>query len=738
DKNYNPGEVHKDLLRLPWADVYTTNYDTLLERTLPYIFERNYRVIYEPKDIPNSVAPRIVKLHGSFPANRPFIFTKEDYNKYEDQFGPFVNMVQQSIMETTFLLIGFSGNDPNFREWMKWVRENLGNHMPKIYMITYEEEEEEKEELLNEQDITLIDFKEVYNETKFEDPYYQMCSDLFGFLSIKDSKNPEEWPYKSYINFFEKEITDIIKLFSDNRETYPGWVILPDTIKKRNIEIVQSACNELELKLIQDADKVEKQTEALFEIIWLYDKFQIPISVRLHNLMKTIVDRALKNIEDNKLSDALTFLVIRLIKEARLDFEEDDFFGYVELLKKYILSRKHANHVIYEEIQMNLIKYKIESAKKLVDAWEMKDDDIEWQYKKAIVLIRLEEKQRAQDILRKSLSNVRQALSNESNNYKFFSIEGIILSILIKLNDKTEKSSRERLSVLEYKHCNPLKELDFLYSRIKPYERKTGHFKEKGFDPNRVKNSFKSKNTLDLDLVNSYSLIMINEETQLLSPNSTSVRDIIKTSLDNLENFYPFYSLITFLKFVHKKLIQNFFSREIIYTANRNSLSTIYSMAKNAISHNRKIVLMLEIMSRIYFSLLKEEKCNVDQIVIKLYSDKNFHLENSFDSKEVFRNIFYRILYDKTMRDKKDFIEEVYKLPIQGDPYGSLSEIQFDPNSFFDPSFELKDDDNINIEIDSVEISRLTSLLDLEKGNIREAALNRLAYLLRTNSIHED
>src|SRR5699024_12111177 len=115
-------------------------------------------------------------------------------------------------------------------------------------------------------------------------------------------------------------------------------------------------------------------------------------------------------------------------------------------------------------------------------------------------------------------------------------------------------------------------------------------------------------------------LIMINEETQLLSPNSTSVRDIIKTSLDNLENFYPFYSWITFLQFGHKKLIQNFFSREIIYTANRNSLSTIYSMSNNAISHIRKIVLMLEIMSSIYISIIIEEKCNVDQIIIKLYT----------------------------------------------------------------------------------------------------------------------
>src|SRR5699024_8023321 len=61
DKIYNPGEVHKALLSLAWADVYTTNHDTLLERTFPYIFERIYRVIYEPKDIPNSGAPRIVK-----------------------------------------------------------------------------------------------------------------------------------------------------------------------------------------------------------------------------------------------------------------------------------------------------------------------------------------------------------------------------------------------------------------------------------------------------------------------------------------------------------------------------------------------------------------------------------------------------------------------------------------------------------------------------------------------------
>lgn len=44
DQNYEPGEIHKNLVRLPWSDIYTTNYDTLLERTLPHIVERNYHV----------------------------------------------------------------------------------------------------------------------------------------------------------------------------------------------------------------------------------------------------------------------------------------------------------------------------------------------------------------------------------------------------------------------------------------------------------------------------------------------------------------------------------------------------------------------------------------------------------------------------------------------------------------------------------------------------------------------
>lgn len=134
DSSYEPGLLHRLILRLPWADVFTTNYDTLLERARLSVHERRYDLIQTAADIPGRAKPRIVKLHGSFPSHRPFIFTEEDYRTYPKDFAVFVNFVQQAMMENVFCLIGFSGDDPNFLNWIGWVRDNLGDSQPYIYL----------------------------------------------------------------------------------------------------------------------------------------------------------------------------------------------------------------------------------------------------------------------------------------------------------------------------------------------------------------------------------------------------------------------------------------------------------------------------------------------------------------------------------------------------------------------------------------------------------------------------
>ena len=131
DNEFSPSDMHQRLLRLPWRDVFTTNWDTLLEETSRNITERAYSIIRNTDEIPLKSQPRIVKLHGSLPSQFPLIFTEEDYRTYPTKFAPFLNTVQQAMMETVFCLVGFSGDDPNFLQWSGWVRDNLGDAAPK-------------------------------------------------------------------------------------------------------------------------------------------------------------------------------------------------------------------------------------------------------------------------------------------------------------------------------------------------------------------------------------------------------------------------------------------------------------------------------------------------------------------------------------------------------------------------------------------------------------------------------
>ena len=84
DGDFNPGDFHRRLLTLPWRDVFTTNWDTLLERTRLSVPERSYSVVHNKDEIPLSAQPRIIKLHGSLDGHYPLIVSEQDYCEYPD------------------------------------------------------------------------------------------------------------------------------------------------------------------------------------------------------------------------------------------------------------------------------------------------------------------------------------------------------------------------------------------------------------------------------------------------------------------------------------------------------------------------------------------------------------------------------------------------------------------------------------------------------------------------------
>lgn len=197
DDQYEPGPLHKSLMRLPWADVFTTNYDRLLERVPIVGNESNYSVVRTSADIPNSARPRIVKLHGSFPSHRPFIITEEHYRTYPRDFAPFINAVQQAVMETTFCLVGFSGDDPNFLQWSGWVRDNLGDTAPPIYLCGVLDLTAAQQHLLQSRRIIPVDLGTRFPIASYPNPDLRKAHALewlLWSLRLGEPTDLRDWP----------------------------------------------------------------------------------------------------------------------------------------------------------------------------------------------------------------------------------------------------------------------------------------------------------------------------------------------------------------------------------------------------------------------------------------------------------------------------------------------------------------------------------------------------------------
>jgi hypothetical protein len=195
DSKYLPGTLHRKLMELPWVDVFTTNYDTLLERTT--VIERTYRPISAAEQLATAFSPRIVKLHGCFQSNNTLIITEEHFRRYPKDFAPFVNTVQQSLLENSFVLLGFSGDDPNFLAWIGWIRDELGDKHSPIYLVnpfppTFSNADRR---LLERRGVTPIDLSPPFRGVPTPRGLHAASIEWFlDCLAAARPPRPERWP----------------------------------------------------------------------------------------------------------------------------------------------------------------------------------------------------------------------------------------------------------------------------------------------------------------------------------------------------------------------------------------------------------------------------------------------------------------------------------------------------------------------------------------------------------------
>ena len=497
DQDHNPSDLHRSMLQLPWHAVYTTNWDTLLERTAPQVPTKRYGIVTDAKQIPIADHPRIVKLHGSFPVSPRLIVTEEDYRTYQKDFAPFVNMVQQSMMETIFLLIGFSGDDPNFLSWSGWVRDNLGEFAPKIYLAGWLRLSGHLRRMLEQRNVVPIDLALHPREHLWPDDqkHYYATRWILQTLEAGEPYDVINWPtplvqpdepidpllqpvtpVRSMTPIAEPHIEDetqqpsveivraVIATWQRNRETYPDWLIIP-TSQYLELERSANTWHPVVANALDELKPVEK-LNAIRELFWRQETLLRPIDPQLELLAEETlasIDPQMRLVHDKPcpgnwviISHNWRRVAITLVTAARFRNDRQTFDRWIETLQPYQdQDPEMRNRLAHERCLWAINEMDFDTLDQILRDWDPNDTDPVWKIRKSALMREAFHEDFANQLLDQAINDIAKLQSNDDN---LTAPSRESWSKFTTLNYYNSRSVFDRLLQLTPLRCDPLAE----------------------------------------------------------------------------------------------------------------------------------------------------------------------------------------------------------------------------------------------------------------------------------------
>lgn len=399
DEAWQPGLLHSDLLSLPWSEVMTTNWDTLLERAALNIQAPIYGVVSKQSDLSCVRSPRIVKLHGSIGVTEQFIVAQEDYRKYPQTFAAFINFARQVFIENELCLLGFSGDDPNFLQWAGWVRDHLADHARRIYLVGALNLSAAKRKLLESINIAPIDLWEAVKDIDDHDLRHQQAIELFlkALLDAKpkplqkweptslrrqqvaDEDHTRKFKDHAYAAFL---LDQQIETLRRDRETYPGWLVCPPElgwrIKSQISDPYPNASNTACLE-------PKSRAKLLYEIAWRHTITFEPVPLWLATELASIADSITPCAITKRQQLEIALL---LLKTARQYDDPSEFGKWAALLEKYTLHLPDCSaEIAYQQALMARARLDYPGLEAAVD--KLIGEDPIWKLKQASLLAEL-------------------------------------------------------------------------------------------------------------------------------------------------------------------------------------------------------------------------------------------------------------------------------------------------------------------------------------------------------------
>ena len=592
DRQYTPSDIHRKILALPWSDVFTTNYDTLLERASESVVSRRYDIVVKNEDLVYSTRPRIVKLHGSFPSHTPFIITEEDYRTYPKRYAPFVNTVRQSLLENTICLMGFSGSDPNFLKWIGWIRDNLGHDSPKIYFIHIGNISDSERILMERRGIVTLNLSSQTQANIKKEETFEWFIDQI--LPENDREKSLKWPEVNATieQNQDSSATSELMVLADNwkmqRLNFPGWVIVPNDKRLLLWNETRSHINYLtSLQKLPLPDRLK----FVFEFAWRMEKCLCPLPSGHTSNIETILheSRTADEVSEASLRHHLNeseqkemrhYLMLVLLRSYRENGDTEKWKDLVNQLKSLPMSSDNMARLNYELCLYALFGQDAEGLAKSLAEWQVQSAAPFWKAKKASILAEAGSVNEAFRLLQTALTAIRQSLnlSPTGPDYTLLSQESIIMllmryvEILIGVANARQPSRHneftDRAHQLQAYKCDLSGELAIFLSSLEGSPtQEVGTIRKLGFDLGSITTTYRWERD-NQPVMDAFHFLRFCEDAAIpfRMPHLNVVNDGAKNAASRICHYSPFWAIASLIRTGNSGAVDVFFNRSTLAT----------------------------------------------------------------------------------------------------------------------------------------------------------------------------
>lgn len=542
-----PSYIHDLLLDIDPQCIISTNWDLLFEKAIENKATL-HEVICSDKDLVKSVSmKKVIKMHGDF-KNHNIVFKEDDYLNYSYNFPLLENYVKSILSTHTVLFLGYSYNDINLKQIMKWIQ-NHSSYTPSMYLVSFQDSSSQKQYLENHGIKTLLLNKiDTTNKSKnahFEDSDWRSLS-LSNFLerikykhADKGTSNQDVKPAELiYQRLKHLESLDYISLqqvlvslsncgYEYNNESQPILNLYPEkgVVTKNYNEELRQCYQKFKNTLIEG---IENENEFIENDTTLNKVFKI--------LSKASIAGVITNENDN---GKKTYFINSLLlnQEKRQEEHREWLIGTTE--EKAINKNKIDD--------LSLLSYQLFKEKKYEESFNINSD---------IILLCKKQKNYSQLLIalfNKNILvwNLKYSFSSDNRNThsnidevdiqeQFFSLPK---SELKKLQPLYDFVSLKRIYEISYNSSN---ELNKINEAAKSIKNGGMHFNNYADKP--------SAEHVDLLMFTAVNKLMVNHEVY-----NTAIQNFVKISIarqslqKNIKfNIYEIFSCVNF--FVHKDL----------------------------------------------------------------------------------------------------------------------------------------------------------------------------------------